>query len=109
MSDIPSPKWTFLTNHTHVLICVWKDPYLRTRDIADMVGITERSVQRILGELTEFGVITWEKEGRRNRYSVVPSKQLRHPLENHKSVLDLLGLVGDAQGSTELNEGKGSH
>ncbi len=68
---------------------------MRARDIALQVGITERSVQRILGELTEYGVLTREKDGRRNRYSVDVSKTLRHPLEQHRSVAELLALVGD--------------
>ena len=92
-------KWTFLTNHTHVLICVRRDPFVRTRDIATLVGITERSVQRILTELEEFGVLVREKDGRRNRYSVNADKLLRHPLEHHRSVSDLLALVGNEPNS----------
>lgn len=43
--------WTFLTNHSHVLICLAEDPTLRLRDLADRVGITERAVQRIVTDL----------------------------------------------------------
>ena len=92
--DSSSPKWTFLTNHSHVLVCLQKDPFMRARDIATQVGITERSVQRILTELTEYGVISKEKEGRRNRYTVDSAKPLRHTLEDHRSVADLLQLFG---------------
>ena len=67
---------------------------MRARDIATQVGITERSVQRILTELTEYGVISKEKEGRRNRYTVDSAKPLRHTLEDHRSVADLLQLFG---------------
>ena len=35
--------WTFLTNHSHVLICLAQDPGMRLRDVADKVGITERA------------------------------------------------------------------
>jgi len=87
------PRWTFLTNHSHVLICLWRDPFLRARDIAEQVGITERSVQRILGELEDYGVLSREKEGRRNRYQVHASKPLRHPLEEHRQITDLLELI----------------
>ena len=95
--DQDSPKWTFLTNHSHVLVCLRRDPIMRARDIALQVGITERSVQRILGELTEYGVLMREKDGRRNRYSVNLSKALRHPLEQHRSVAALLSLFGDEE------------
>ncbi len=100
----PAPKWTFLTNHSHVLVCLQRDPFMRARDIADGVGITERSVQRILTELTEYGVLTKEREGRRNRYSVDFSRPLRHPLEQHRAVADLLALFG---GEAELQSEMG--
>jgi DNA-binding MarR family transcriptional regulator len=35
--------WTFLTNHAHVLLAIARDPDLRLRDIAELVGITERT------------------------------------------------------------------
>lgn len=90
-----APKWTFLTNHSHVLVCLKRDPFMRAKDIADRVGITERSVQRILTELTEYGVLYREREGRRNRYTVEFSRPLRHPLERHRAVADLLELFGE--------------
>jgi DNA-binding MarR family transcriptional regulator len=62
--------WTFLTNHSHVLFCIARDPEVRMRDVAQAVGVTERAVQRIVGELTEAGYLTRERDGRRNRYEV---------------------------------------
>lgn len=85
--------WTFLTNHSHVLICLDRDPHIRLRDVAELVGITERAVQRIVHDLEEAGVITRQKDGRRNRYRIVESKRLRHRLESHRKVGDLLGLI----------------
>ncbi len=88
-----SPSWTFLTNHSHVLICIAQDPEARMRDIADRVGITERAVQRIVEELTEAGYLKVEKVGRRNRYGVVGKKYLRHTLEEHVQISEMLGIV----------------
>ena len=62
------PKWTFLSNHSHVLICLHQDPELTLREVANRVGITERSVQRILGELEEAGYVRRERRGLRNVY-----------------------------------------
>jgi DNA-binding MarR family transcriptional regulator len=84
--------WTFLTNHSHVLICLAAEPDARVRDIAARVGITERGVQKILSELAAGGVIEREREGRRNRYTVRKSVPLRHPIESHRSVGHLLTL-----------------
>ncbi len=86
-------NWTFLSNHAHVLLCLAKDPEQRMREVADLVGITERAVQRIVTELEEAGYVEREKDGRRNRYHVNRSRPLRHPIEAHRRVSALIDLV----------------
>lgn len=88
--DPDVPSWTFLTNHTHVLIAIHRDPELRQRDIAHVVGITVGAVQRIIHELEVEGYLTHEKVGRRNRYEVNKDLPLRHPLESHHTIGELL-------------------
>lgn len=88
--DDQARSWHFLTNHSHVLLALHRDPDLRQRDIALMVGITEGAVQRILHDLEEGGYITRSKVGRRNHYEVMADRPLRHPLESHHKVADLL-------------------
>ena len=73
-------EWTFLSNHAHVLVCIDRDPTIRTRDIAAAVGITERATQAIVSDLVEAGCITREREGRRNTYTVMVNAPLRHPI-----------------------------
>jgi DNA-binding MarR family transcriptional regulator len=85
--------WTFLTNHTHVLVCLLRDPETRLRDVATQVGITERAVQRIIAELEQAEVITREKDGRRNRYTINTETPLRHPLECRISLAELLEKI----------------
>lgn len=82
--------WTFLTNHTHILMCVAKDPRMRFRDIAVAVGITERAAQRIVAELVAAGYLQCQRDGRRNRYQLHPELPLRHPLERHHQIGELL-------------------
>ena len=86
-------SWTFLTNHSHVLISIARDPEARMRDIAQRVGITERAVQRIVEDLTEGGYLKVEKVGRCNTYAVVSKKLLRHSVEEHVQVGQLLEMV----------------
>jgi predicted transcriptional regulator len=86
-------SWTFLTNHAHVLLCIARDPQLRLRDVATRVGITERAVQRIVADLSDAGYIEVFKEGRRNRYEVRNQRHLRHPVEEHRTVEDLIRLI----------------
>ncbi len=83
-------NWTFLTNHSHTLLCIAEDPDIRLRDIAAQVGITERAAQRIVAELEEAGYISHEKVGRRNHYEVHEDRPLRHPLEDHLEIAVLL-------------------
>lgn len=87
------PDWTFLSNHAHVLVCLDRDPEARLRDIADEVGVTERTVNSIVADLAAAGVLTVTKVGRRNQYSIDRTARLRHPLEDTKSVGDLLAGV----------------
>lgn len=85
--------WTLLSNHAHVLVCLAKDPSARLRDIAAAVGITERGVFRVITELERGGVVTRIREGRRNRYELDLSANLRHPLEADCTVGELLALL----------------
>lgn len=87
------PAWTFLSNHSHIIICLARDPEIRMRDIATLVGITERAAIRIVTELEEAGYIKKERFGRRNRYTILSEKHLRHPLEAHHSIRTILALA----------------
>jgi len=86
-------RWTFLTNHCHVLICIANDPTTRMRDLATEVGITERAVQRIVADLRDAGYLLPERRGRRNHYHVNLRLKMRHPVEGHCFVSELLGAI----------------
>ena len=86
-------RWTFLTNHAHVLAVLHSDPQLVLRQVAVKVGITERAVQRIIQDLEEGGFIRRERVGRQNRYQVLTNQSLRHPIEAHRRIGDLLKLI----------------
>lgn len=87
------PAWTFLSNHGHVLLCLAANPDFSLREVADAVGITERSVQRIVAELESAGCLVRGRDGRRNTYVIQRGVPLRHPLETHKRVGDLIAMV----------------
>ena len=94
LSENGTPAWTFLSNHGHVLLCIARDPNVRVREIALAVGITERAVHRILGELEEAGAISRTRQGRRTHYEVNERLPMRHPIEADHSVGELMRLVG---------------
>ena len=89
----PLRSWTFLSNHSHVLICLATDPSMRMRDIAFRVGITERAVQRIIADLQDAGAVERSREGRQNRYTINLDLPLRHPLEAHRSIGSIIEAV----------------
>jgi DNA-binding Lrp family transcriptional regulator len=88
-----NPDWTFLSNYAHVLVCLAENPDARLRDVADRVGITERSAQRLITHLDQAGILTRTRHGRRNTYYINTSAHLRHPIEESCTVGHLLTLV----------------
>jgi DNA-binding MarR family transcriptional regulator len=90
--DEPARHWTFLTNHGHVLVYLNTHPDARVRDVAEAVGITERSAHSILHELEADAYLTKVKTGRRNTYRVHPTRKFRHPAEATRPVGELLRI-----------------
>ena len=90
---VEEAKWTFLTNHAHVLLCLAKQPELLMRETAAQVGITERGVQKIVAELVAAGLLSRERDGRRNIYKLNTLQPLRHPVEAHCTVEGLISFV----------------
>lgn len=95
-STAAQTPWTFLTNYAHVLIVLDSDPDMVLREVATRVGITERAVQRIVQELEEEGFLRRERVGRRNHYQITSGKHLRHPVESHCTIDQVLALVAEA-------------
>lgn len=82
-----------MSNHLYVLACLARDSRLRLRDVALMVGITERAVQKIVADLEAAGILRRFREGRRNHYKIFRDQPLRHPLGAHRTVGALLDLI----------------
>jgi predicted transcriptional regulator len=94
-------NWRFLTNHTQVLLCIARDGDVRTRDIAQTVGITERAAQRIVADLADAGFISIERVGRRNRYAIDRESAMRHNAQAGHDIGELLDLLlGEQQEMT---------
>lgn len=85
--------WTFFSNHAHVLFCLSAQPTMLLKDVAARVGVTERAVLRIVAELELAGVLQRQREGRRNRYAVIPDAPLRHAVESHCTIGELLAVI----------------
>jgi predicted ArsR family transcriptional regulator len=94
MSTSENPKrWTFVTNHTQVLLCLAENSEVRLREVAEAVGITERAAQRILADLVESGYVVRKRVGRRNQYRVNRDREMRHDAQLGHQIGPLLDLL----------------
>jgi hypothetical protein len=87
--------WTFVTTHLLVLLAIAEDPEIRMADVAELVGITERAVQRIVGDLVQTGYLTRVRIGRRNRYEINLEMPLRHLQTQHQRLGELLAVLAN--------------
>jgi predicted transcriptional regulator len=93
MASNSQKSWTFLTSHARVLLCIAQDPGMRLREIGERVGITERAVHRIVGDLVDAGYLLRERHGRRNRYTINSNLTLPDPVARRQRVGDLLAVL----------------
>lgn len=76
-----------------MLALVARHGQITSRDIAATLGITERSVLRIIKDLEDEGYLERHKDGRQNYYKVDPKVPLRREDTRHVAVGDLLDLL----------------
>ena len=76
-----------------MLQVVSADPTARLRDIAQAVGITERTAAQIVNDLEQAGYLSKSRDGRRNHYEVHEDLPLRHPQHRHHTVGDLIRFL----------------
>jgi predicted transcriptional regulator len=87
-------EWTFVTSHLVVLMRIAEDPSVRITDMAERLGITERSVQGIVSDLVDAGYVTRTRVGRRNHYEINRDLPLRHLETQHRRLGEVLGVLG---------------
>jgi DNA-binding Lrp family transcriptional regulator len=96
-------RWGLLTNHALVLIHVVEHPNSTLREIADNVGITDRAALSLLRALEEDDIITREKVGRGNQYTVNVDALMTHRSYGKYSLgqiaAALLALAGRVPGA----------
>ena len=86
-------SWSFLTNHARALLCIAHDRGVRLRDIAAMVGVTERNAHDMVTDLVDAGYVVKDKEGRRNRYRIQEHVPLRDPISQEPTIGEMLDLL----------------
>jgi DNA-binding transcriptional regulator PaaX len=71
------------------------------RDLAEVVGVTERTVQAIVADLEAAGYVAHTRIGRRNRYTVHLDRPFRHPAQDGHRVGPVLDLLGPPAAENE--------
>ena len=99
-----TPRWTFLTNHGQLLLCIAKEPGLSLREIGDRVGITERAAHRIVGELEKSGYLSRERNGRRNSYTIKPHLPFPDSVARERQIGDLIDVLAEESPSKRRAE-----
>ena len=85
--------WTFLTSHGLVLIYISAHPASTAREIAVAIGITERTVHRVIADLEQEGYIQRHRDGRRNMYVVNHDARMKHDITRDTAVGDLVSVI----------------
>ena len=87
--------WNFLTNHGRALLLIAAEPDARLRDLADALGVTERTAYGLVADLTEAGYVVKEKDGRRNRYRVRTDLPVKDPVTRERTVGEIVDLLAE--------------
>lgn len=88
------PEWMFLTQHALVLSLIARQPRITGRELATALGITERTVRRVLADLDAAGHIRKKKVGRGVKYGINPDLSLRHDTHREVAVGNFLETLG---------------
>jgi hypothetical protein len=103
-------SWSFLTNHARALLCIAHDPGVRVRDLAAMVGVTERSAHAMVTDLVTAGYVVKDKDGRRNRYRIEEHVPLRDPITQERTIGEVLDLLVGVNAHRDThNQGRTHH
>lgn len=87
-------RWSLLTSHAHVLLCIALDPDTRVREIAEAVGISERGAHQIVADLVGAGYVRRARVGRRNRYAIEERTAIKSGPVRHRRVASIVALLG---------------
>src|SRR6185369_2818058 len=91
---VPSDKkWSLLTTHALVLLCIARNPDTRVREIAQDVGISERGAHQIVADLVDGGYVRRARVGRRNRYAIDERSAIKQAPIRHRKVVSIVALL----------------
>jgi DNA-binding MarR family transcriptional regulator len=90
-----SKSWTLLSHHAHLLLALDRDPNFTIDQMAQILGITSRSVVNLINDLVDDGYLSKTKDGRNNHYEINRKAPLRHSTSQGKTVGQLIAALGE--------------
>jgi DNA-binding IscR family transcriptional regulator len=76
-------NWNLMATHGVVLFYIAANPEATMRQMSEALNLTERRIAQVVRDLAEAELLTVERNGRRNSYSVNPDAHFRHPTLSH--------------------------
>jgi DNA-binding MarR family transcriptional regulator len=85
--------WYLMSTHGVVLLHIARHPGSTLREMAEVLGLTERRISQIVQDLGATGYLKIERVGRRSVYTVNEAASMRHPTLLHVRLGDVLDLL----------------
>jgi DNA-binding transcriptional ArsR family regulator len=88
-------NWSFITNHSVVLMYVGRHAESTVREISLAVGLSDRGVSSILMDFEECGLVTKRRVGRKNHRTVDLAAVFRRPALQGRTLGELAVWLAD--------------
>ena len=86
-------EWYHVSSHGAVIYWIAAAPDSTTKEIAEALCLTRRTIWGIIGDLRRAEMLRVRKEGRRHHYTVNPNAHLRHPALKKFTLGAILGDI----------------
>jgi DNA-binding transcriptional ArsR family regulator len=96
-------QFPFVTTHGRVLAFLAKHPRGTTRQIAEAVGITDRTAYAVIRDLAKEGYITRKRVGRQNLYKLKTRAFIAEDPERDTTVNDLARVLRYGKPREQVN------
>lgn len=86
-------NWYHVSSHGAVLFCIAAHEGCTINDLAEVMSLTRRQVQGIIGDLRRAGMVHVRKNGRRHHYSVNLDAPFQAPALKGLTLRSVLGAL----------------
>ena len=69
-----------ISTHGLILLCIASTDEQTVARLAEVAGVSERTVTRVVTDLVDAGYVTRRRQGTRNAYAVCPDAEVTDPI-----------------------------